>query len=266
MGRYLRLFVSFARVSLLGELAFRANYLLKVAVELAWLGLMVFFYERLFEFTAAVAGWSRTQYFFFLGTYYLLESIIESLFMANVGEFSELVRTGNLDLMLLKPVDEQFLVSCRHVEFSTLPNAAFGKFLMTLSLIQGQTMPGWNQIAGFVIGMACSVGMAYSFLIMLASTSVWMVRNQSLYEVWWLFVSLMRYPREIFHTPWAYPVGWFFSFIVPIALAVNVPAASMVKLLDPLLLAYFAAATLVLLLSSRWVFRRALRSYRSASS
>src|SRR5438552_17362266 len=117
MMRYLRLYVAFARISLLGEMTFGADYLIMTFVVLAWLCLMAFFYDRLFEFTAAVAGWSKSEYFFYLGTYFLMESVIETIFMSNVVEFAELVRSGNLDLMLLKPVDEQFLVSCRQVEF-----------------------------------------------------------------------------------------------------------------------------------------------------
>ena len=54
-----------------------------------------------------------------------------------------------------------------------------------------------NRTAFFVGGL-CALGMAYSFLLMLSSTSVWLVRNQSMYELWWLFTSLMRYPKEIF--------------------------------------------------------------------
>lgn len=266
MLRYLRLFRSFAAISLQGDMAFRGNFLIKVVVELTWLALMVYFYGRLFDFTAAVAGWSRGQYFFFLGTYYLIESIVETLFLANLGEFSELVRSGNLDLILLKPVDEQFLVSCRHIEWTTLPSAGFGIFLMIRSLVELQVWPSAGAIAGFLVGVGCAVAMSYSFLLMLASSAVWMVRNQSLYELWWLFMSLMRYPREIFQTSWAYPIGWFFSFILPVALAVNVPAASMVKALEPTMVAYLAAATAILLLTSRRVFRWAMSNYRSASS
>lgn len=266
MLRYLRLYSAFARISLQGEMAFRANYLIKTFVEVAWLCLMAFFYDRLFEFTAAVAGWSKPEYFFYLGTYFLMESIIETFFMSNVVEFAELVRSGNLDLLLLKPVDEQFLVSCRQVEFSTLPNGMFGVFLMSRSLLQFGTMPEWERIAAFIIGILCSVGMAYSFLLMLASTAVWMIRNQSLYELWWLFMSLVRYPREIFNAPWVYGIGYFFTFIVPVMLAVNVPASSMVKLFEPRMVAYMVAATMFALWFSRWIFRKALRSYRSASS
>ena len=35
-------------------------------------------------------------------------------------------------------------------------------------------------------------------MLLLTSLSVWMVRNQSLMEMWWLFSSLARYPKEIF--------------------------------------------------------------------
>jgi len=266
MTRYLRLFGSFAKFSLLGELAFRANYLIKTSVEVVWLALMLFFYNRLFASTDIVAGWSRAEYFFFVGTYWVVESTVEALFLSNFSEFAEQVRTGNLDFILLKPVDEQFVVSCRFVEWSSVPNVIFGLSLMGVSLAQLGLWPSPVRVVAFVVGLVCAVGMAYSFLLMLASTSVWLVRNQSLYELWWLFMSLMRYPREIFNTPWTAAVGWFFTFIIPVTLATNVPAASMVKVLDPLLVAYAAVTAVALLALSRWVFRRALRSYRSASS
>jgi ABC-2 type transport system permease protein len=93
-----------------------------------------------------------------------------------------------------------------------------------------------------------------------------MVRNQSLMEMWWLFTTLMRYPREIFNVTWASPVGWFFTFIVPVLLVVNVPANVMVRALDWRFVAFMMLSAAVLLLLSRGFFRHALRSYRSASS
>ena len=108
--------------------------------------------------------------------------------------------------------------------------------------------------------------MAYGFLLLLTAASVWFMRNQSLMEMWWLFTTLMRYPREIFRGPVADPVGLVFTFAVPIMLVTNVPARVMVKVLDPWLALYAVAATAAVLAVSRWVFRRALQRYRSASS
>src|SRR5262245_48331131 len=264
--RYLRLFAAFGRFSLLGEMAFRGNYLLKVAVEVLWLVLMLIFYRTIFSRTSAVAGWTEAEYLFFLGCFYALEGMMETLFLGNCSEFAELVRKGDLDLILLQPIDEQFLISFRTVEWSTVPNVLMGAGLMAYGLArQGWAFDPW-QVLAFLVTFPCALAMAYSFLLMLSSTAVWMVRNQSLYELWWLFTSLMRYPKEIFRGPLGAPVGKFFTFVVPVLLVTNVPARTMVKVFEPQLAGYMMLATVALLAVSRWLFRRALRSYRSASS
>ena len=68
-----------------------------------------------------------------------------------------------------------------------------------------------------------------------------MVRNQSLMEMWWLFSSLARYPKEIFAGTWAEPIGLFFTFVLPILLVVNVPANAMVRVLEPEMIGFTLA-------------------------
>jgi ABC-2 type transport system permease protein len=123
-----------------------------------------------------------------------------------------------------------------------------------------------GRLGAFLLLFVCGCAMAYSFLLMLCSLSVWMVRNQSLLEMWWLFSNLMRYPREIFQGKWAEPFGLFFTFIVPVLLVVNVPAHAMVRAFEPRFVALTVVAAGALLVLSRRFFRYALRSYRSASS
>src|SRR5262245_28096903 len=111
MFRYVRLLGSLARFSLLGEMAFRANYLLKVFVEVLWLGLLLLFYDTIYARTSDVGGWTKPEYLFFLGVYTALEGLLETFVLGNCSGFGELVRNGELDLILLRPIDEQFLVS-----------------------------------------------------------------------------------------------------------------------------------------------------------
>src|SRR5262249_51823310 len=145
-----------------------------------------------------------------------------------------LVRSGDLDFFLLKPMDEQFLVSCRDIDWSTVPNIFLGITVMGFALAQLHWAFDPWQTATFAILFVCGTTIAYSFLLMLSSASVWLIRNQNMMEMWWLLTSLMRYPREIFFQQnWAIPIGMVFSFIVPIMLAVSMPASSMVKVLAP---------------------------------
>jgi ABC-2 type transport system permease protein len=267
-GRYLRLWLAFARNGLVRELAFRTNFLVKISVEILWLSLLLVFYRTVFQQTSIVAGWTEGQYLFFVGCYFALGGLIETLFLENCNEFADLVRTGDLDFYLLKPIDEQFLVTCRHIDWSTAANILMGAGVMLFAWWQMDLPFNAGKAGLFLVLFMCGTALAYGFLLLLTSASVWFMRNQSLFEMWWLFSTLMRYPREIFQNQWwAAPVAGFFSFVVPIMLVINVPAQLMVdKLLDPYLVAYMAAATVVVLIVSRWFFRLALRRYRSASS
>ena len=178
------------------------------------------------------------------------------------------MRSGDLDQYLLKPIDEQFLITTRHMDWSTFPNMLQGRRRDGLRPV-GDGLGVRRRAGGAVPALfVCGCAMAYSFLLMLSSLSVWMVRNQSLMEMWWLFTTLMRYPREIFaDTAGRAPVGGFFTFVVPVLLVVSVPASVMVGLLDDWRLVALMAVSAVLLLAlSRWFFRYALRAYRSASS
>ncbi len=265
--RYFRLYGAVARYTLARELAFRGNFLVKVSVEVLWLGILLAFYRTVFAKTTLVAGWSEPQYLFFVGCYFAMNGLIECLFLENCNEFGELVRTGDLDFLLLKPVDEQFLITCRRVDWSTAPNIIMGAGVMLMALIELRWTFDPTRLAAFIAMFACGLLIAYGFMVALTSASVYMVRNQSLMEMWWLFTSLARYPKEIFGAAsWAVPIGIAFTFVLPILLVVNVPAAVMVKGLDWPMVGFTFVATLVVVAASRLIFRRALRSYRSASS
>ncbi len=274
-ARYWRLFLALAKFNLATELAFRANFVVKLIVEALWLGILIVFYDKLFQNTKSIATWDFYEYLFFVGCFYALSGVIETFFLSNCMEFQELVRTGDLDFYLLKPIDEQFLITARNTDWSTLPNVFQGIGIMVFAVAH---LPMWGTLAwpeillrcgSFAALFVCGCAMTYSFLLMLTATSVWFVRNSSLMELWWLFTTLMRYPRQIFIGTWASPIGLLFTFAIPVLLVVSVPASTMAKPLEPehwWFVGLMTVATVVLFFASRRFFRFALQSYRSASS
>jgi ABC-2 type transport system permease protein len=270
VARYVRLWLAFARFGLLQEMAFRGNFLVKTIVELLWLGILLVFYRTIFTKTSVVATWSEAQYLFFVGCYFALQALIETLVLSNCSEFADLVRSGDLDFYLLRPIDEQFLVTCRNLDWSTAPSIMMGVGVMIYALSELPWQFDLGTLLLFLALFACGLVMSYCFLLTLTSASVWMTRNQSLFELWWLFSTLMRYPKEIFTLSWAYPIGFFFTFVIPVMLVINVPANVMVRPLEagaaPVTLGVTLATTAALFVASRSLFRFALRRYRSASS
>ena len=264
--RYSRLWLSLAKFSLLGELAFRANFLVKVFVELLWLGILLVFNFTIFRQTGTVANWTEYDYLFFIGCYFAMGGLIETLFLENCNEFADLIRSGDLDFFLLKPIDEQFLISCRKIDWACAPNVVLGFLVMGGALWLGEHPVTPQSAALFLLMFGSGAALAYGMLVTMMSASIWLMRNQSLFEMWWLFTTLMRHPRSIFVGRFASPAGLFFSFVVPIMLVTNVPAEVMVRGIDWRIVAYALFASVIAVMGSRWVFRTALKRYRSASS
>jgi ABC-2 type transport system permease protein len=278
---YPRVFATFARNSLVRDMTFRANFLIESISSVSWALMNVGFYQIVFQHTYSIGqdtGWGRHEFFVFLATTWLINSIVQAFFMPNAEEFSELIRTGNLDFALLKPIDTQFLVSFHKVDWSSLANLGTGGLLLAFSLWHLVTRPeNPLQLAPVMLFLypfylLCGVAIMYSLMISLAATSIWLGRNQTLYDFWFYITNFARYPMEIYQRGWGRPLWGIFTFIVPVLVVVNVPARLLAQPLHPRAwwewpLAGFAiVATLGSLAGARWVFQRALGSYRSASS
>jgi ABC-2 type transport system permease protein len=215
------------------------------------------------------AYWHKYEFFVFLSTTLFVNSLVQTFFMPNANEFGELIRTGGLDFALLKPIDTQFLISFQKIEWSSLANFVFAAGLLGYSLSKLSYQPPPMQMLLYPVYVACGVMVLYSLMIVLSSVSVWLGRNQSLYDFWFYITNFSRYPMEIYRGPIGTPLRRVFTFAVPILLVVNVPARLLAKPLDPdngWLAGIALVATFGSLLVSRFIFNLALGSYRSASS
>jgi ABC-2 type transport system permease protein len=279
---YLRVLATFARNSLIRDMTFRGNFLIEMISSTSWVFMNLGFYILVFQHTKRLGEvsnwgqydfvWGKYEFFLFLSTTLIINSLVQTLFMANASEFSEMIRTGTLDFALLKPIDTQFLISLQRIQWSALGNLAVGIGLAGYSLAQLAWMPTLLQLLLYALFVACGVAIMYSLMIALAATSIWLGRNQSLYNFWFYITNFSRYPMEIYQGRYGDPLRWFFTFLIPVLVVVNVPARFLVRPLVPqtpsdLLLPLFTIfATVASVAASRWVFNRSLLSYRSASS
>ena len=278
---YLNVFLTFAKNSLVRDMMFRANFVIEAFSSLSWAMMNIGFYWLIFEHTTSIGretGWGKYEFFVFMGTTWIVNSIVQTFFMPNSEEFSELIRTGGLDFAMLKPIDTQFLISFRKVSWSSLANLILGIVLIAISLgylVQRAENP-WRFepaiLLLYPLYIACGAAILYSLMICLAATSVWLGRNQTLYDFWFYITNFSRYPMEIYSRSWGFPLWLVFTFVIPVLVVVNVPARLLAQPLTPRaawewpLAGYTLLATVGALLFSRWVFGRALLAYRSASS
>ena len=275
MRYYVRVWLMFFRNALIRELTFRGNFVITILTRMFWFVAQLTMFEIIYRNVGAIGDWSRPEYFAFMATGMLINALVEAFFMPNAANFSELIRSGNLDFALLKPIDTQFLISFEKMDLAMFNQILLAGVLLGYSLITlGRPIAAW-QAGLYVLYLGVGVAFFYSLMIVLASTSIWLGRNQGLYDFWFYITIFARYPRSIYNgvnpDPSVLELGevlqFAFSYLLPILLVVTVPAELLVKPFAgwEFPAVTFASASVGLILA-RSIFTWSLKSYRSASS
>ena len=114
----------------------------------------------------------------------------------------------------------------------------------------------------FALALACGFVLIYALLLVLSTLAFWFVRVDNLLAIFWAFIDAGRFPVDI------YP-GWLrltMSTVIPVGIAVTVPAKAIAGLVDPLGLLTIVAAAVIAMTISRLFWRRGLRAYTGASA
>ncbi|MFN0199334.1 MAG: ABC transporter permease [Planctomycetaceae bacterium] len=266
---YLRVFGMFCRISLVREMMFRSNFAITVVTRLFWFTTQIVLFEIIYRNVGSIQDWNREEYFAFMATGTLINALVETIFMPNCANFSEQIRTGNLDFVLLKPLDTQFLISFEKIDFAMMNQVLFSFGLLGYSLVELGRPITAGQVGMYILLIGLGVTFFYSLMLILASTSVWFVRNQGLYDFWFYLTVFARYPMSIYSgTPTGEVIRALFGYVIPILLVVTVPARVLLsKGLEPnWLTAALVSATAIGLVLSRVIFTWSLKNYSSASS
>lgn len=268
-SHYGRVFWTFFVNAFIRELMFRGHFFITFLTRTFWFSVQIMLFDLIYRQVPRINDWTRSEYFVFIATGMLINALIEALFLPNCANFGELIRTGNLDFVLLKPIDPQFLVSFEKMDLSMFSQVALALVLLISSLRSLDRPIAVSHIVLYAALVLAAVAFFYSLMIGLSGLSVFFGRNQGLLDFWFYITIFARYPSSIYSgSPWADLFRFAFSYVLPILLVVTVPARVIAgKLLEPSWLHVLMLATAGgSLLVSRLAFRTALRYYRSASS
>lgn len=264
LRHYAALYAALWRNSITRELQFKLNFILWIIVELLWFALQLAFMGVLFSHTDEIGGWTKWQVVLLVGCANFIQQLFTALFLVNLTDLSEHIRTGRLDFMLLLPANTRFLISLRKVDLGSFVNAAVALGVMLYAAAQLELRPNAFQIAGFAV--LCGVGLLihYSLMFLLAAIAFWTVRAQGIVWGYYNLFNIARLPES------AFPPGAFktvFTFVLPMLLVANVPSKVLVeKLSTPVEWMVLVAMGLACYAASELFWRASLRRYTSASS
>ena len=258
----LRLFFTFFRASVLNETAYRVNFFVQLFQSVLELGTALAGLAVIFTYTQTLGGWRPDEMLALVGVYFLIGAVISLVIQPGMSALIDAVRDGTLDFTLTKPEDAQLLVSIQKVAVFSLIDLLMGSGVLVAALVRLGNAIGMAQAVEFIGMLLAGSVIVYSFWLILASLSFWLVRVENLLEIFQSMFQAGRWPVSL------YP-GWLrfaLTFIVPVAFATTIPAEALTGRLNGLTLwgAIVLAGGMFVL--ARLVWKWGLRRYSGASA
>src|SRR3989442_1110637 len=108
-----RILWAFWRLNLAEELQYRANFIASLLGTVFDMATALLTLALFFHHTTTLGGWDYWEIVVLLGVFNALTGVIEAVLRPGIGQLAGEVRSGELDLVLVKPVDAQGFVSFR---------------------------------------------------------------------------------------------------------------------------------------------------------
>ncbi len=260
--KYLFIYFLFVKNSIMSQMEYRINFIFCIFMEIAFLCIKLLYVLVVYGLGFEVNGINAESMLLFVGTFSIMTGIYCSLFYVNFTSLAEHIRTGSLDLMMIKPISLQFLSTLRFIDIGMpIPNIGGGLIMVII---------GWHRlnlpvtpyyIFGFAFFIIIGTLLTYAIFILPQLLSFWTIKTNGINEVsngLWDFnnvpmLLLNKYIRR------------FGTFIIPVFLVTNLSPLFILGRLDYFYILWEIIATVVFLTIAKLVWNFAIRNYTSAN-
>ena len=259
--KYFSLYGAMFKASFIADLEYRANYFTRLVTDILWYIAQIMTFEVLYQHTDRIGDWDKYQMRVFLGLLFIIDALYMIVIHENLENITEKVRKGDLDLLLAKPVNSQFMLTLQKAN-----TAIFGNLILALSwffyALTGLPDFNYERLLWMLILIPCSLAVIYSIRFMFSATAVIFTRSENLQFLWWQIYKLGMRPDSMYTLYIKFAV----LTVLPVGVIVSVPARALLNppelsyLLWPLVLAP------ILIYGTHRFWNYALKFYSSASS
>lgn len=260
MKKYLRVYKRILIFNLSMLLSYRANFINSVISSIAWGIFSILSIVLLTSKTPFVFGWKREELFILTGCYGIIVGFFNMLFSSNFERFSRIINRGELDLVLTKPMDPQFLLSVWILNYTSILRIILGILFVFYIAQENGVLISAIQVLVFIISSVFGLLVLYSIWFLVMSITIWFSRLSNLTDFMHSFMGYAGRPPEMFKEFSVY----VFVFLLPLTFAVAMPTKFFLSKIAWQDLWPMPAFSIGIFYASRLFWRFALRFYTSA--
>jgi len=260
LRRYLRLLAVQLRTSLLLGMQYRSDFILDGVISLFFTVTVLVPMLVIFDARPSVAGWSFREALIVTGFFTILNGVLEGAINPSLNVVVDHIRKGTLDLVLLKPVDAQFLMSTQRFQPWQMTVIPAGILMFVFAFHELARAPSATEIALALLLLGGAVLLIYSLWILVICLAFYVVRVDNLTYLFSSIFDAARWPASVFRGV----VAVVFTFVIPLALMTTYPAEALLGRIDGGRVAIAVGVAVAFAVIARIVWRRSLARYTSA--
>jgi ABC-2 type transport system permease protein len=222
---------------------------------------MVFF--TIYSNVEAINGWGKYQVMFFLGTFFIVDSLAMVTYFFGVLSISENIRTGKLDIYMTKPINTLFYISMSTFEFGFVLNILYGIAIVAYSWARLGIALSISKVIGYIALTMAMYLLYYTIMLVVNSAAFWFVKMRSLRELHnQLFNFTYRVPGVVYKGI----MKVIFLAIIPYGLIATVPTQFVTANMSLEFWLMTIGACFAYWFLALFIWKKGLKRYNSASS
>lgn len=258
----LKLLSAFFKVNVQMSLAYRADTVVNILLNLMWLGWELLSLNIIFNNTDTLGGWGLGELIALLGVFRLVNTMMIALIWPNTEKFNQSIRDGSMDYTILQPVNSMFLVTFSRITVWRIWDLVLAVVLIVVGVNMSEGVTSAAQILTFILLSLSGMIVIYSLWIVLIALTFWFVKFDNNVTILQALMDSGRYPATV------YP-AWLriiVTFIIPIALATTIPLQALRGELNGTQVLVFLGVSVVSFVVASRVWKLGLKQYSGASS
>lgn len=261
MKRYLRLIIILMKFKLSRSMIYSFNFWIAFFVDFLLFVFQILAFASIFRFIDTINGWTLNQMFIFMGTFSIVDSITMGTWFFGLLSIPGKIRTGFLDIMIVKPMDTQFYLSFESFNPGSLFGIITGALMVLYGMINGGFSATPTRIAGYILLVIMMNAIMYSLFLMVRTLAFFFVKIEAITQA---EDSLVEFAFRIPGTAFRGLSKFIFMVLIPYGLIATVPTEFITNLLDIHEWAAVIGITLFFTIASRRFFKFGLSRYSSA--
>lgn len=260
--RYFRIYKLLLALNFQALLIYRGNFYTSLFSSVLFGLLSILTIVLLTSQTSQIYGWTRNEIILVTTVYGVVIGTFHMLFSRNFERFSRVIHLGQLDTILTKPVDSQFLVSFWMFNYTSIARILLGLGFTAYMISVMRLTIGFVDVMSFFLFTVFGVTILYSIWFCITTITIWFTRLSNLVDLLYYTTGFARFPQEMYRQ-FAYYV---FLFLLPLTFIVVMPTKAVLQKIQWDEVVTMVVIMIVLLTLSRTFWKFALRYYTSASS